>query len=126
LEIASTPLTLTRQNPSDDGQIVLDWDAALLSAIQMNASTPRKRPGKWPSSTRRFYDAVNAIDRSSGFLFVSRPAAPGASAAAATVAAANRTLSHLFPAQKATFDLAVHELNVVYYCCIEPGRNDGN
>src|SRR5439155_1719910 len=68
------------------------------------ASTPPEASRAMAIVHAAIYDAVNAIDRTSGFLFVSRPPAPGASAAAAAAAAAHRALSHLFPAQTATFD----------------------
>ncbi|HEV8604728.1 MAG TPA: Ig-like domain-containing protein [Tepidisphaeraceae bacterium] len=101
---ASTPLNLTRVSPTEDGQVVLDWDGALLAAIELNASTPPEASREMAIVHAAIYDAVNAIDRASGFLFVSSPVATGASAQAAVAAAAHWTLSYLFPAQTATFD----------------------
>ena len=101
---SETPLTVTRVAPTGDPQIVLDWDAALLSAIQTNASTAPEASRQMAIVHAAIYDAVNAITRTSGFLYVNSPAAADASAPAAVAAAAHRALSALFPAQTATFD----------------------
>jgi len=50
------------------------------------------------------YDAANSVARSSSALFVRFPAAPGASDVAAVARAARDALSHLYPAQTASFD----------------------
>jgi hypothetical protein len=104
-----------KQFISTDGtDVVLDWNATLLNAIQ--ASGKGELGGTPPPIGARnqaivhaaIFDAVNAIDRSYQPYLVNINASDsriaGASAEAAAVEAAYQTLVELYPTQKATFD----------------------
>jgi hypothetical protein len=114
--------TITESNETNNGanqfistdgtDVVLDWNATLLNAIQAVASRPETSP---PFGVRNqaivhaaIYDAVNAIDRSHKPYLVnidaSDPLIAGASAEAAAVEAAYQTLVNLYPTEKAAFD----------------------
>ena len=98
------------------GDVVIQWNSILLNAIQATGKGDAK--GTPPPIAARnqaivhaaIYDAVNAIDRASGGghdpyrVNISASDAAGASKEAAAVEAAYRTLSELFPGQKAEFD----------------------
>lgn len=102
---------LTSAFVSTDGtDVVLDWNATLLNAIQAVASRPETTP---PVAARNqaivhaaIYDAVNAIDQShSSYLVNIDPSeAEGASAEAAAVGAAYQTLINLYPTEAAAFE----------------------
>jgi hypothetical protein len=102
--IATTQLTVTRVKAAGNAQIVLNWDAKLLEAIAKSASTPAEASRQMAIVHGAIYDAVNAINRSSGAMFVNWPVRGEASAPAAVAAAAHRALVELFPAQAADFD----------------------
>jgi PAP2 superfamily/CARDB len=97
---------------SEDGtDVVLDWNATLLNAIQ--SSQPGGTPPPLAARNQAIvhaaiYDAVNAIDRSHKPYFVNIEVSDsrilGASPEAAAVEAAYQTLVYLFPTQKTTFD----------------------
>ena len=98
---------------ADGSDVVLDWNATLLNAIQAVATRPISEP---PFAARNsaivhaaIYDAVNAIDRSHSPYFVnidaSDPLIANASPDAAAVEAAYQTLVTLYPTEKDAFDL---------------------
>jgi hypothetical protein len=96
---------------SEDGtDVVLDWNATLLNAIQSSpdGTAPPLAARNQAIVHAAIYDAVNAIDRSHKPYFVNIDSSDsrilGASPEAAAVEAAYQTLIYLYPTQKATFD----------------------
>ena len=85
---------------------VLDWNSTLLDAVRVDRTAPPKAARAMAMVHIAIFDAVNGITPAYEPYLVT-PAAPnGASADAAAVEAAYRTLAALFPAQVATFDAA--------------------
>lgn len=89
--------------------VVLDWNATALNAIQAEGKAGR---GVAPTVGSRLlaitslsvYDAVNAFDRTHTSYAVESPAPAGASEEAAAAAAAHTTLVRLLPNQTQLFD----------------------
>lgn len=86
--------------------VVLDWNATLLNAIQTVATAPPLAARNQAIVHAAIYDAVNAIDQSYDPYLVSLSPSfvAGASIEAAAAAAAHRTLSDLYPTLSSTFD----------------------
>lgn len=86
--------------------VVLDWNATLLNAIQADGTAPPLAARNQAIVQAAVFDAVNAIVRQYGSYSVTiNPSfAFGASAEAAAAAAAHRALSVLYPNQTAVFD----------------------
>ncbi len=89
--------------------VVLDWNATALNALQAEGKAGRGVP---PTTGSRLlaitalsvYDAVNAFDRTHTSYAVNTPAPEGASQEAAAAAAAHRVLVTLLPNQAPLFD----------------------
>lgn len=86
--------------------VVVDWNAVLLNAIQSVATAPPLAARHQALVHVAIYDAVNAITRTHRpyHVTIDATAAVGASAEAAAAAAAHRTLSALYPSLRATLD----------------------
>ena len=87
-------------NPSEP---VLTWNNQALLAIMVDKTPPPKATRALAIMHAAIYDVVNAINGTPG-LYVSLTASKNTSMQAAVDAAADRVLSTLYPAQKATFD----------------------
>ncbi|MCL6436298.1 MAG: phosphatase PAP2 family protein [Leptolyngbyaceae cyanobacterium HOT.MB2.61] len=99
--------TLNTHVSAPGTDVVLDWNATLLNAIQSAGTPPPLAARNQAIVHAAIYDAVNAIARqySSYYVTINPNAAAGASAEAAAAAAAHRTLSALYPTLSPTFDL---------------------
>lgn len=98
---------LVRQQVSAPGtDVVLDWNATLLNAIQSVETPPPLAARHQAIVHAAIYDAVNAIDRSHSAYAVnlSPSVTNGASIEAAAASAAHRVLSSLYPTLQATLD----------------------
>ncbi len=88
--------------------VVLDWNATLLNAIQASNIAPPVAARDAAIVQAAIYDAVNAIDRQhTAFepnLNLSVSYTSGASIIAAAAQAAYQTLVELFPSQRSEFD----------------------
>lgn len=86
--------------------VVLDWNATLLNAIQAVDTAPPLGARNQAIVHAAMYDAVNAIDRSHApYAAILSPGfTAGASLGAAAAAAAHRALSVLYPTLQSTFD----------------------
>jgi hypothetical protein len=84
----------------------VQWNRIALQAIKSDASTPEFASRVLAMESLAVFDAVSAIDGTSGYLLnMAAPADADANAAAAQ--AAHDVLAYLYPAQKATFDAAL-------------------
>ncbi|AFZ10826.1 phosphoesterase PA-phosphatase related protein (plasmid) [Oscillatoria nigro-viridis PCC 7112] len=89
--------------------VVLDWNATALNAIQAEGKAGRGVPPTVGSrlmaiTSLSVYDAVNAFDRTHTSYAVNTPAPVGASEEAAAAAAAHKALVTLLPNQTQLFD----------------------
>ncbi len=87
--------------------VVLDWNATLLNAIQAEGTAPPLAARNQAIVHAAIYDAVNAIDRQHTSFQVNIGDASltrGASIVAAAAQAAYQTLVELFPNQRSEFD----------------------
>ena len=85
---------------------VITWNDLALRAIRTDRTPPPKAARALAIVSTAVFDAVNAIDKKYT-PYLAQPAAPaGASAEAAAIAAAHKTLVALYPAQAAQFDAA--------------------
>lgn len=89
--------------------VVLDWNATLLNAIQSVPTAPPLAARNQAMVHAAIYDAVNAIARTHSPYWVNLPVnspllAGNPSAEAAVAAAAHQTLVNLFPTLRTTFD----------------------
>ncbi|WP_293130161.1 vanadium-dependent haloperoxidase [Microcoleus sp. bin38.metabat.b11b12b14.051] len=100
--------------------VVLDWNATALNAIQAEGKAGRGVPPTLGSrllaiTSLSVYDAVNAFDRTHNSYAVNTPAPAGASREAAAAGAAHKALVALLPNQTALFDrqlaLSLAEIN---------------
>jgi hypothetical protein len=100
--------------------VVIDWNATALNAIQAEGKAGRGVPPTIGSrllaiTSLSVYDAVNAFDRTHNSYAVNTPAPIGASEEAAAAAAAHKALVTLLPNQTALFDrqlaLSLAEIN---------------
>lgn len=87
--------------------VVLDWNAMALQAIQNQATPPPQASRVLAMESVALFDAIDGIDRAWRMYPVAglngRPAAH-ASAQAAAIAAAATVLGAIYPSQQATFD----------------------
>lgn len=91
---------------NNSNHIILDWNATMLQAIAAEKTAPPLAARNMAIVQVAVYDAVNSI-LGMGRSLMARVNAPAwASAEAAASMAAYKTLVHLFPAQKASFDAA--------------------
>jgi membrane-associated phospholipid phosphatase len=96
--------TITRLPESD---VVLDWNATLLKAVQVDKTAPPLAAHNMAMVHAAVYDAVNDITRTHSIYHADVPAPEGASPEAAAAEAAYSILVNLYPQQKATFDTAL-------------------
>ena len=90
------------QPPTSD--VVREWNAIMVATV--SGQNPFAQ-GRFAAITQlAVFDAVNAIDRRHVPYLPGTVAPPGASAAAAAVAAAHKTLATYFPAVAAALDTA--------------------
>lgn len=91
------------------GDPVLQWNETLLGAIRTDQTAPPAASRAMAMVHTAIHDAVNSIEhryQTYGKTFVAHPQA---SLTAAVAAAAERTLSAIFPAQHATFTAKLQE-----------------
>jgi hypothetical protein len=89
------------------GNVVLDWNQALLGAIGATGTSAPAASRSLAIVHAAMYDAVNAIDRTHAPYFVDVTAAPGTSREAAAAVAAYRASVSLFPTQTGRFEAAL-------------------
>ena len=89
------------------GNPVTDWNTTLLDAVRTASSAPPLASRNMAMVHAAIYDSVNSISKKYSPYLVSIDAPAGASAEAATAAAAHRTLVGLYPAQAGKFDAAL-------------------
>jgi Bacterial Ig-like domain/PAP2 superfamily/Putative Ig domain/Bacterial Ig-like domain (group 3) len=95
--------TLT-QIVDDGGDVVLDWNATTIKAVEYDRTTPPRAAYNMALVHTAVFDAVNAIEQDYQRYQIDAPVAPGTSPIAAAAAAAHRVLSRLYPLQVATFN----------------------
>ncbi len=83
--------------PSAFGDLVTDWNNALLDAIRTERTNPPRASRNMAITHVAIYDALNGIQRTHRSYHVQDLAPAGSSVEAAVSAAANRVLSSLFP-----------------------------
>lgn len=86
------------------GKIITDWNSILLDTIRTAGTAPPIAARNMAMVHTAIYNAVNSIDRSHSLYKTQLEAPAGASEEAAAVAAANRVLNSLYPAQKEKFE----------------------
>ena len=89
------------------GNPVTEWNTILLDAVRTASSAPPLASRNMAMVHAAIYDSVNSISKKYSPYRVSIDAPAGASAEAATAAAAHRTLVGLYPAQAGKFDAAL-------------------
>src|SRR5262249_16771202 len=89
------------------GNVVLDWNHALLDAIRATGASPQVASRQLAIVHTAMDDAVHAIDHPHPPYLVDATAPPGTSAEAAAAAAAYRASVSLLPTQTARFDAAL-------------------
>jgi len=89
------------------GNPVIEWNTILLDAVRTASSAPPLASRNMAMVHAAIYDSVNSISKKYSPYLVSIDAPAGASAEAATAAAAHRTLVGLYPAQAGKFDAAL-------------------
>ncbi len=92
---------------SDPTDAVLDWNAIAQTATVAASAPPPQQFRTLAITHGAIFDAVNAIERRYTLYSVNIKAPTGASVAAAAVAAGHGVLTRLYPAQKATLDVAL-------------------
>ncbi|MFZ4431140.1 MAG: Ig-like domain-containing protein, partial [Phycisphaerales bacterium] len=94
---------IVRNVPNDAASPAFEWNNALLEASRLTGEAPPQASRSFAMVAAAMYDALNAVNGASSFLYA-RVAAPAlASAPAALIAAARRMMDHLFAPQSATF-----------------------
>jgi hypothetical protein len=88
---------------------VMEWNAIALSTIRTDKTSPPMAAHNLAMVHGAVYDAVNGIAATHKPYRVQVQAPPGASEAAATIAAAHRMLVNLYPKQAAALDAAKTE-----------------
>jgi hypothetical protein len=87
--------------------VVIDWDNVLIDVIRKDRTPPPKASRAMAAVHVAVFDAVVGILGGYSPYHVTESAPADASPEAAAVAAAHQTLEELFPAQQATFDVAL-------------------
>lgn len=100
--------TINRDNFTSQlsGNPVLDWNGVLLNAVRTASTAPPLASRNMAMVHAAIYDSVNSISKKYSPYRVNIDAPAGASAEAATAAAAYRVLTNLYPAQTLTFNEA--------------------
>jgi hypothetical protein len=95
---------------ADNSDVVLDWNATALNAIQATATRNPELSRTLAIVHAAIYDAVNVIDQSHNpyYVNIDPSEVAGASPEAAAAAAAHRALVNLIRPQAATFDLQLN------------------
>lgn len=102
--LATWCLLLSAAAGAARADVVLDWNSVLLDAIRVDRTAPPRASRAMAMVQVAVYDAVVGIQKGYEPYHVDETAPEGASAEAAAVEAAYRTLVALFPNQAATFD----------------------
>ena len=89
------------------GNPVTEWNGTMLDAVRTANTAPPVASRNMAIVHAAIYDSVNSISKKYSPYRVSIDAPAGASAEAATAAAAHRTLVSLYPAQASKFDAAL-------------------
>ncbi|WP_420382221.1 Ig-like domain-containing protein [Novosphingobium sp.] len=100
---SSASLTVTRVAPTSTTNQSLDWNKITLQAVQNDGSAPEIASRTLAMESIAVYDSLGAINGTPGY-YVTTTAPAGASADAATAAAAYAILSYIYPGQQAAFD----------------------
>ena len=87
--------------------VVEDWNGILLDAVRAEKSLPPRASRAMACVNVSIFEAVNGILGLYEPYHLTGPAPPGTSPEAAAVAAAYKSLSDLFPAQRNVFDAAL-------------------
>ena len=69
--------SITRTEPQDPAQVALDWTAAMLDAVRVSGEAPPLASRNMAMVASAMYDAVNAVNGASSFLYARVPS-PGA------------------------------------------------
>ena len=101
--VADATLTITRVGEPSAADPVLAWVRMTLEAIRGDAVAPPVATRDLAIVSAAIFDAVAAIQGTSGY-YVHEIAPADASPAAAVAVAAHRALVHLYPERAATFD----------------------
>ncbi len=88
------------------GNAVTDWNSTLLDAVRTASTAPPLASRNMAMVQAAVYDSVNSITKKYSPYKVSIDVPAGASAEAATAAAAHRVLVSIYPAQAVKFDEA--------------------
>ncbi len=98
---AGTP---ERTHDGDAGSVIIDWNMALVQAIETAKTPPPPAMRAAAIVQSAVFDAVNGVTHSYRAFHVQQRAPRGADPAAAAIGAAHEALSALFPAQDTAFD----------------------
>src|SRR5262245_53196815 len=101
------PTTDDRIAPVAKDDLVLRWNEVLLRAVRDDRTPPPLAARNMAMVHVAIYDAVNAISPTHSYYLVDVRPMAGASAEAATAAAAHQVLVALYPKHKRTFDEAL-------------------
>ncbi len=88
----------------DPGDVITDWNATTLRAIQSSKTAPPVAAYNLALVHGAVFDAVNSIEQKFDAYQVNGTAPTNASAEAAAAAAAHRILINLYPSQTSIFD----------------------
>lgn len=105
--VNSSSLNRSNFTTHRSGNPVTEWNTTLLDAVRTASSAPPLASRNMAMVHAAIYDSVNSISKKYSPYLVSIDAPAGASAEAATAAAAHRTLVGLYPAQAGKFDAAL-------------------
>ncbi|BCL35091.1 Ig-like domain-containing protein [Nostoc sp. MS1] len=103
----STFTEIVKRVNTDNGDVVLDWNAILLNAIYTDKTAPPVATRNMAIAQTAVFDAINSITKTYKNYYFSGTAPLGASAEAAAAAAAHRVLINLYPGQISYFDTAL-------------------
>ena len=92
------------QVANDSSDVIIDWNATALRAIQFARTAPPRAVYNLAILHGAMFDAVNAIERQFQIYNVDAPVSSNTSAIAAAAAAAHRILTRLYPTQASFFD----------------------
>jgi hypothetical protein len=101
--IAMFSRPLTRNVPNDAASPAFAWNSALLEASRLNGDTPPQASRAFAMVAAAMYDALNAINGASSYLYARVASPTFASAPAALIAAARKVMEYLYAPQTATF-----------------------
>ena len=93
---------LTRSVPNDTASPAFVWNSAMLEAGRLNGDSPPQISRAFAMVSAAMYDALNAVNGASSYLFARVTAPAFASAPAALIAAARRVMDYLYAPQAAS------------------------